>query len=1675
MKKRVGKILKWAGISLLSLFLLLVIFVYSLNLPGVQNLVKNQVVNYIQNKIKTPVSLERVFVDFPNKLTLEKLLIKDQRKDTMLYIQELKVGLSIPELLKNKADITSIYLHTATANVRRESNGTFNFDYIINAFAGNKKEEKTDAKPFELSLNDIDLHKLTVRFNDLQAKNDLQVYFNSFKTNVKTFNPELNTYAFGDILSDGLRLTMKQDIFKEVAKNVTGKVDSLSQKKPFQLGLQKIVLKDYRIQYDDLNSKTFANIIVGELSTDIGKLDLPKNTFDVKSFSIKNSDIRASVFNPAKTNELAKELPDNPTHSKGPLVAALQKFNLENVKVSYENTGYGKKDGFDTNHLNFSTLNLSGENISIKDSEYTGEINSGYIREASGLAIDEAKFDFAYQEKQAYLKKLYLKTPNTLLQDEISLGYNSQIELSKNPENVALFVNLRQSKIAIKDIFLFAPQLKSNPSLAQYRNSSLFLDTQLRGKLNDIIINRLYAYGLGNLRINANGRIINASDPNTLQYDLVIRELKAKKSDVLAFIPPKSLPKNINLPDWMDVRGTAKGSTQVFNANLAIQTSAGNAKINATANLARKGSETYDIKSDFRQFNIGYILKNKDLGLITGIINAKGVGFDPKTANVIANGNLQRFDYQSYSYNNVVLKAKLNRGSYVANINSQDTNARLNMALAGNLNQSQSLKANGNIGYIDLNKLGYTKEIVRLSGDIAANFTSINPDALNGSLFLKTFTYSDGKQKIPLQEFSLIASSTSSENSIKIRSQIIDADIDGKYKLTQIAPALLSTLDYYYHIPSVTSSKNLSSGQHFAFNAVVKDDPLLKAFLPELKFFQNASIIGNFNADNRKLNVKANVPELEYGDYKVSNLNLTIANPGNVLEYSLFAQNVNSEKLAIKELKLGGDIANNKIGIIASSKDKDGVDQFMLAGDVRSEKNMNFLSLRPGGVKINYEDWVVNENNTLGFGKPGIYADNFVLSKNTSSIGLQSQTKRPGSPLEVKINNFKIEDITEMLKKDTLLASGTVNGTALVKSFSPNIAAEAVIKVSDLKMYNNPVGNIDITANTVSKDLMNAKVSLSGNGNDAEIRGTYGISGGSLDMIADIKALQMTTVQGFALGAIFSAEGSLGGKLTINGTTASPKVNGNLGFRNAGLEITKTGSVFKNINDEIIFQNQDVVFDKFKLKDADGNALVLDGRIKSQNFSSFAFDLNLTAQDFKLVDSKKDNDKLMYGVLAMNADLKIRGDFDLPKVDGSLSITDKTDFTFVLPQRSPTLQEREGIVEFTEEELFGKNTTAVTDTLQVNNKVKGMDVSVNIDLNREAKISLIIDKANGDFVKLQGEAKLTGGIDPSGKTTLVGVYEIEQGSYELSVNVLKRKFDIKKGSTITWNGEPTNADLDVTAIYEVETAPLDLVQQQIASSTPGQLAPFKQRIPFQTLLQMRGELLKPEILFDITTEDKNAAVSAEVLSLTRTKLEQLRQEPSEMNKQVFALLLLGRFIGENPFESSTGMSAESMARASVSRILSQSLNDLAGGLIAGLDINFGIESEDDYSMGEKNTRTDLNVGLSKRLLNDRLKVSVGSNFGLEGKARTGEQTSNIAGDIMIDYQLSKDGKYMMRAYRKNQYQVALQGQIIETGLGFVITLDYNDFRDLLKKNKSAIKKKELTEGTVLPNDGKTRK
>lgn len=1650
------KLFKRFAITIISILVFFSLLVLSLRLPVVQNFIKDKLVVYLEKKIKTKVSLERVYVGFPNSLVMENLYLKGQDIDTLLAVKKLDVGLNMLKLINSTADITSVDLEGARANVVRKPDGKFNFDYILDAFATSDKEESA-SKPFIISLDKINLKDIGVTFNDQKSRNDIQLYFKSFDTRVKTFDLQKNSYAVNDINLDGLKLKLKQDLVEEVSKKVEKKVDSLNNKKPIQIGLRGIKLTNFNIDYGDDNTKTFAKVLFKELSTKVNKLDLENNAYNVDNVFLSGADINANLYLPAKnTNPKTEPEASKPSEKEKALSLLLGKFVLNDVKVAYNNTAIAPtKQGMDFNHLNFSKLNLEVRSFKMQDNTFAGNVNSAEIQEARGLDIQKFNTDFVYNDKQAYLKDLYLQTPKTILRDEFVLNYNSIEQLSSNLGAVQISANIKDSKIGFSDILNIVPTLRNTTPFNKYPNAVLNVNANVKGSVNDLLINNLKISGIDQLRVAASGRVKNAMNPDQLYYDLKIAELSSSAKTIYNLVPKNTIPKNISLPSNFSIKGIAKGTTKVVATDLNLYSTLGNASVKANVDMRRKNRELYDVKANLQGLQLGKIIQNKEIGAISAQIYAKGESFDFKNANADLKGHVASAVYKGYRYQNMNLTGKIRRGVYNVVLNSKDPNANMMLTASGVYNEKNpTVKVNGEVIKLDLNKLGFYKDPMILAGKIDGDFSNLDPDNLNGYLNLKDFAFSDTKEVYPIQEVNLKASSTADSTNIIFNSQIADVELKGKYKLTQIFGALSNTINQYYQFQKPGKAQKIQAGQFFTFNAKIKNDDLIRKFVPELKSFETINLNGNYDADSQKIEIDGQIPQVLYGENSIEDATIKVTNENNALQYNLYVAGLKSSSFALNKVGITGDVANNIINYNITTKDQKEITQFLIAGNAKSLNDITEISLNPNGLKLNYSDWTVSEGNKIQIGKNGILADNFRLSNAGSEIALQSESQTPNAPLNVSLKDFKIETITELIKKDTVLARGTINGTAQLKNITKNMTFTSDLNVSDLIVYGNPVGNLAIKVNNNAPNLLNADIALSGNNNDVKILGDYNTSSSTFDMNMAINQLQMKSVQGFSMNAITNTEGYLSGNLKITGTASKPNILGKVKFNDVGLEIAKTGSDFRKLNDEISFTNRGIEFDNFKINDKDGNALRVDGQVLTQTYRDFAFNLDVDAQNFKVVNSEKSNDAIMYGVLSIDAGLHIRGNLDLPKVDGRLAVADNTDFTFVLPQSSPTLQERDGIVEFIDQDQVVLNKTVKADSLNAQSKIKGMDVSVNIEISKKAKMSLLIDKANGDFVKLQGEAELTGGVDPSGKTTLVGVYEVESGSYEMTVSVLKRKFDIQKGSTITWTGEPTTANLDITAIYKTEAAPIDLVEQQISGEQASTLNQFKQRIPFSTLLKMKGELLKPVITFDITTDEKNNAVSSTVTDIVDQKLAQLRTQESEMNKQVFALLLLNRFIGENPFESGAGLSGEMLARQSVSKILSQQLNNLASDLIKGVDLNFDLESSEDYSTGSKNTRTDLNVGLSKKLLNDRLKVSVGSNFALEGEARQNENMTNIAGDVTVDYSLSRDGRYMLRAYRKNEYQVALQGQIVETGVGFIITLDYDKFRDIFQKSKN---------------------
>jgi hypothetical protein len=775
---------------------------------------------------------------------------------------------------------------------------------------------------------------------------------------------------------------------------------------------------------------------------------------------------------------------------------------------------------------------------------------------------------------------------------------------------------------------------------------------------------------------------------------------------------------------------------------------------------------------------------------------------------------------------------------------------------------------------------------------------------------------------------------------------------------------------------------------------------------------------------------------------------------GKQLKYRLDIADGVGSGFALHQTSLRGYLADNKFFTGLLLKDSKGKNRYRLAGQLdKLPEGLKFI-LNPDSLLLNYEQWQVSRDNFIRYDSAGIVVNDFKISNKRESLQVNSNPPAPASPIDVVFTDFQLNTLSRFADQDSLGVDGTLNGKAEVKNVMTTPVFTSDLLLKGLSYKKDSVGDLTIKVNNEKGNAFAADISLQGNKNDMSVKGEYYTGEGRMDMKLDLRQLNLASMKSVAASQIKDMKGFLKGTLAITGTLDQPGINGYLHFDSATITPEMTGEPLKLSNDKIEFDADGFNFSEFAFQDSASNKATLDGNVFTKNYRDYNIDVTFNAHNFQMVNAPQASNRLFYGRMNMDAAVSLVGNpMDNLKADGTLRVNKKTDFVFVLPENNPEVVDREGVVRFIDKD---HPVDTLTDQLAKilaarKSDVKGMDIAFNIETDSSAIFTMVIDERNGDALTVRGRSNLVFGMDKSGKMDLTGGFEVESGSYNLSLSVLKRKFVIQHGSTITWTGDPTTATLDMTANYTANTPSIDLIANEISGRTQSEINKFKQKLPFLVSLKMEGELLKPRITFDIS-------LPQELLSLwpdVDTKLQQIRNDQSELDKQVFALLLLNRFVGEDPLQSEAGggSSVGNLAFQSASQILTNQLNQLAASLIKGVDINFDLNNQQDFSTGTEQDYTELNVSVSKRLFNDRITVNVGSNFDVQGSGNPNQSASNIAGDVAVDYRLTKDGRYMVRAYRKNQYEAVVEGQVVETGVSFILTVDYNKLREIFGRTR----------------------
>ena len=1623
-----------------------------------QNFARGKVVSFLENKIHTRVEISKLSLAFPKRLVLEGVYFEDQKKDTLFSGGKIQVDIALLKLIRSQVEINYVELKDITANIYRTgTDTTFNYQYIIDAFdSGTKSTKPKDTTGgIKINVDKIVLNNIAATFKDDQTAIDFLVRLGKFETGFKKFDLDKMAFSLPDIVLENVSGHMYQN--KPLLKKESIAAVEAESNEPFnlQLGLENIGLKNIRFDYKNDVSVMAANLALGELSGKVKSIDLAK--LDIQLYNVKLHNTTAGILlGKSEQTKIVKEEINKEVKAQAnnPWKVAISNIDFENINLVFDdNNKPALAAGMDYGHLKIDSFKLKGNQFLITSTAYTGNITAGSFQEKSGFKLRQLKTDFTYSDTGAALKNLYVQTDKTIIRDNIFVKYPSLAALSKDIGKLWLDANFVQSDIAAKDILIFAPQLQN--SLKGNEAAVVHINARVKGYINNLAIPGLQVSGIGNTRLSMSGTIKGLPDAKKAVYDFNIGNFQTTKADLNNFLPPGTIPPNVRIPDVMKISGSFKGLATNFTTNMVLQTNKGNASL---AGYLNSGNQSYNLKGTLNNVDVGYLVKQDTLvGKVTMNFAANGRGFKPATMNTNASARVRSAFVKGYNYQNLALTASVRKGYTKLDADMADKSLAFHLNSEALIDDkfATNIKLRLLLDSILMKPLGFASTNLRVHGNIIADIPSGDMNAPKGVIRIGDLAILNDGKRYNADTITITANTTDTGKIITLNSQIATATLNGNYNLATLAPGAMRVINKYYNL-GIKDTALIDD--KWELTATIIPDSLLFVFVPSLLGTDTIKARASFDGRAEKLDLLVNAPKVQLGTQILDSLTITAGNEADKFIYAATLNTAGSKSFKLQKTSLLGYVANNELYSNLNIKDIDGKDKYQLGVKV-AQDNGGITANLSDTLMLDFDKWAVDKSNYIKYDSTGIIVHNFSINNSGQSLSINSKQETPTAPIDVVLKNFHIKTLTNLAEQDSLPLDGVINGNVMVKNAMTNPVFTSDITIDTLRYNSDTVGNIKVKVDNETANAFNADVAITGNGNDVKLAGKYYTGESRMDLKLNIANFNMASIKPFTFGALTQADGSLKGNVDIKGTTANPDANGSLHFDNANITPAATGEKL-HLSDEVItVSSRDISFDRFTIIDSAGNRAVVNGKILISDFKTYTFDLDLTANNFRVLNVAKSQNALYYGRLNMDADVSVDGTITAPKVNADLKINRSTDITFVLPSSNPEIESRDGVVEFVD--AYGGKADTVfrqaMDTLTRYPALAGLDITGTLESDTAAQITLIIDERSGDALKIKGKAALSGGIDKSGKISLTGNYELQDGSYQLSLSLLKRQFKIQTGSVLTWTGDPTSATVNITAIYVANTQPVNLLQSELANLSSSDINKYKAKVPFNVLLKMKGELLKPVITFDIELPDDQKSKWRDV----DDKLERVRRDEAELNKQVFALLLLGRFIQENPLENAAdATSLAGTAKSSVSRILTEQLNNLAGSLIKGVDLNFGVNSEDDYSSGTRQSRTDLTVGVSKSLLNERLRVNVGSNFELEGPANINQSASNIAGDVAIDYLLSKDGKYALRAYRRNRYEGVVEGQVIETGVSFIFTFDFNEFKQILNKRTDEQKRQE---------------
>lgn len=1443
--------------------------------------------------------------------------------------------------------------------------------------------------------------------------------------------------------------------------------------------LQSMNAMNIRVVYRDLLERVKFENTIKKIGINQINFQGKETRFNVKSVVIDELDIKVAQLRKLDFNYIIPTESISVKNIKGeagsPFSISIENLLVHQSNYAYDNNNYEQV----CNNIDYAHLWITQSDAFIQDLIWTQDalnlkLKKLNFEEQSGFSLKQMNANVNITQNAAVFEALNILTPKSEIHDYFAMYFDSWNDFSHFTHLINLNAKFDNSKIHLKDINYFVPGIEN-----MEHNVFLF-SGNIRGTIDNLKAKQLkvkaglatryqgdiHLIGLPNIRetfisLNSDKSIFNALEVQQIYTGLVLPE--AVKSFGNTF-----------------VSGHFDGFYNDFVANASIVSQAGiiHSDLNLKFSTDWKEAE-YKGFIAAEDLYLRKILNDTLFGKATFEGRIAGKNFNIKTVDNEIDIAAKKFDYNGYTYNNLKLNGSFLQNSFVGKSSINDQNLKL--TFNGNADFTE-LKPYFNFDVqlekANLKALHFSKDEIEIATQAKFNFSGTTIDEMSGFLEVFNTHIFANKKNYTIENISLETMVFEDEGTkrITLESDFGNLEVKGNINFKNLPKTLQFFFNTYFKKASLISADedhiDLSQNFNFYFNINKAMGDITELISPQLKALGITNIAGSFNSTDNQLKIDGNIDYLRVANMELKKITLKsrgtthdiymrIITDSLMINDSLFTQNIN----------LFSHLKNDNIRYKLAIQDTSNKNYLRLNGNIETDlKKISNQFSDSSIVQISNKNWNIFQNGSFQFDGKNLNISPLLFANSSDTIISRTFiTKDSTTNLSIHFNDVMLLDLLSLIPQiSSLKIQGSANGNIMVYNLLQQPTPSANLTVDSLTIHENMFGNLRIGSVFDDKNMrFSFDADLQSTTNNVAIKGFYNLKESNKDELQfsmNAQSLDLSMANPFLKGIIANTEGIAAGQLKLNGTFQKPELTGKLMIKEAKSTIDFLKIDVHLKEEEVEFLPNEINIGEIIIHDRFDHELKASGTIKHQNLQKFYFDIQANTDEFEMMNISSAAAREFFGQAFGKAKILIKG--PLHQLVFNIKAT-----TLKGTKVGIAIADSKDVNEYTFYRFVDKKSAAFSEERMYQKEKSGVEFNIDLTATPDAQVDLILSNEEGDIISARGEGNLKLNYDMNGELSIIGVYTILEGEYYFTMqNIISKRFIIDKGSQIVWAGSPYSAKLGITAKYTLRASPYDLVEDIVKGSND-RLQQARIRVLVNLLLNIGGSITSPDISFDIKIPDADPGIKTAVNS----KLDFIKLEQSELDKQVVGLLVLNKFlpiyaIGTNSTGADNVVNGvNNTVSEFVSNQLSNYLSDWVSKFITEvqLDVNYRTyqtgTGEPDVSNNIDNRR-EFQLALSKSFLNDRLYIDIGGNFDFAGNTSSNNDPNtpkgnNVAGDFELQYAIMPDGRLKLKVFRRGEYDIFTERNRNKTGLGLQYKKEFNDLKELVSPSENAVNRR----------------